>query len=119
MPESGGRVTFSRLAWPGYRVSGAATLAEPPDTYLLTVDVPASARGETLTVRFSPPGWPLEVAAWLVSVLASVAWILWPRWRRRRARAAELDVVDGVSDDTVQIRTRGSRGDSSGVDAHD
>ncbi len=84
VPSSGGTVTFSRLAWPGYKVDGGARLATPVDQYLLTIDVPGSAVGRTVTVRFAPPGFALEMGAWALSVLASVLWVVVAAVRRRR-----------------------------------
>lgn len=57
VPAGGGTVTFSRLAWPGYAVKGGGALADPVDGYLLTAKVPAGSQGQTVTVRFTPPGW--------------------------------------------------------------
>jgi hypothetical protein len=71
VPASGGTVVMSRIAWPGYSAAGA-TLAEPLRGYLVTVDVPAEARGERVTVSFRPPGWPLIVTSMLVSAALSV-----------------------------------------------
>ena len=82
VPSRGGKVVLSALAWPGYRTD-VGHLAEPVDGYLLAVDLPPGADGQVVTVRFSPPGWPLEVAAWWLAVLAGVAWSA-ADWRRRR-----------------------------------
>lgn len=86
VPAAGGTLTFSRLAWPGYTVSGGATLASPVDGYLLTVHVPAGATGKNVTVRFTPPAWRIELAAWALSLIISALWstIAFVRWRRRR-----------------------------------
>ena len=90
----GGRVVLSRLAWPGYGVSGGgASLAEATDDVLVTVDVPASAAGDVVTVRFDPPGWAVERATWALALLASVLWtavglLLGARSRRSLRRAA-------------------------------
>jgi hypothetical protein len=83
VPSGGGRVVLGALAWPGYRTD-TGSLAAPVDGYLVTVDLPADAAGRTVTVKFSPPGWPVEVAAWWVAVLAALAWCLLDRRRSRR-----------------------------------
>ncbi len=81
VPAGGGRVVLSTLAWPGY-ATDVGDLAAPVDGYLLTVRLPADAAGRTVTVRFSPPGWPLEVAAWWLAVLGGLSWSLLARRRR-------------------------------------
>jgi hypothetical protein len=76
-PAEGGRVAFSRLAWPGYRVDGGGGLSTHlVDDYLTTVDLPASTQGKIVTLRFDPPGWHLELAAWVASIAMSLAWAL-------------------------------------------
>ena len=83
VPTGGGRVVLAALDWPGYHTD-TGSLAEPVDGYLVTVDLPADAAGRTVTVKYSPPGWPVEVAAWWVAVLAGLAWCLLERRRSRR-----------------------------------
>jgi hypothetical protein len=82
-PAGGGRVVLSRLAWPGYRVEGGRA-GTSVDGYLLTVDLPPGAR--MVTVRFSPPGWPVELAAWWLAVGGAVAWSAGVAVRNRRRR---------------------------------
>ena len=83
LPASGGRVVLSRLAWPGYRTD-TGTLGARVDGYLLSVDLPPGAVGRVVTVTFSPPGWPLELGAWLLAVVGGAAWCLGWAVRRRR-----------------------------------
>jgi hypothetical protein len=86
----GGTVTLSRLAWPGYAVEGGE-LAAPVDGILVQVAVPGGSAGSTVTVRWDPPGWTLELWALSTAVLAGSAWVVltWLRsWRRRRQRDA-------------------------------
>jgi len=71
--SEGGKVTFSRLAWPGYSVNGAVQGA-PVRDYLLTVDVPAGSAGRDVTVSFSPPGWHFEIGALFLAVLLAFGW---------------------------------------------
>ena len=84
----GGTVTFSRLAWPGYSVEGA-TLAPPVDGMLVRVKVPARSAGSTLTLRWDPPGWRLEMAALWSAVVGGILWVVlaWFLAARRRRRA--------------------------------
>ncbi len=70
---AGGRVAFSRLAWPGYSVDGA-TQGPPIRDYLLNVDLPAGSAGRDVTVSFSPPGWHVEIAALALAVLLALGW---------------------------------------------
>lgn len=82
-PTDGGDVVFSRLAWPGYSASGAS-LAAPERGFLLTAEVDATQVGQTVTVRFSPPGWGVELgAAGLAGVLA-IGYAVWSAVARRR-----------------------------------
>lgn len=84
-PESG-QVVLSRLAWPGYTVSGA-TLGVPERDFLLTVDVGPEDEGATVRVEFRPPGWALElgsaIAAGLIGLGWTISWFLIVRARHR------------------------------------
>jgi hypothetical protein len=94
VPGSGGTVVLSRLPWPGYRVDGARAL-EPTDGYLLTLRVPSTAEGRTVTARFSPPGWRVELAAWWTGMLAAAVWVVVHTVRsRRRLRGGRPSVSD-------------------------
>ena len=68
------RVVLSRLAWPGYRVSGAVP-GEPVRGYLLTINVADASPGATVTVSFAPPGQPIMIAAALCASLLGAAWL--------------------------------------------
>ncbi len=72
-PTDGGVVVLSRLAWPGYSVQGGA-LAPPTDGYLTTVDLPAASAGQTVTVRYAPPGWAVELAALWIGCGVGLLW---------------------------------------------
>lgn len=92
--DGGARVVFSRLAWPGYTVSGAE-LGEPDRDFLLTVDLTAGDIGSTVTVSFRPPGWGIEVAAAVAALLIGLSWtMLEIVVRRRRASARETPDAD-------------------------
>jgi hypothetical protein len=75
---------LSLLDWPGY-ATDVGNLADPVDGYLVTVDLPASARGETVHVDFRPPGWDAELAAWTIALVGGAGWSLSSAVRRRRA----------------------------------
>jgi hypothetical protein len=83
----GGTVVLSLLDWPGYSTS-SGTLADPVDGYLVTVRLPASARGQTVDVAFSPPGWAAEIAAWVLAILGGAIWSAWSAVAVRRSRRA-------------------------------
>jgi hypothetical protein len=85
VPATGGRVVMSALAWPGF-ATDVGRLAQPVDGYLLTVDLPADAAGRTVTVRYSPPGWHLELATLGLAILGGVAWCGVVAVSRRRRR---------------------------------
>lgn len=87
VPADGGTVVLSLLDWPGYSTS-TGSLADPVDGYLLTVHLPASARGQTVDVAFSPPGWTAEIAAWALALLAGAIWSAWSAIAVRRSRRA-------------------------------
>lgn len=77
------RVVLSRLAWPGYTVTGAE-LTSPLSGYLLTLDVSGARTGSVVEVAFRPPGFSVSVAAFGVGVALMVALCLWQRGRRSR-----------------------------------
>ncbi len=62
--KSGGRIVFSRLAWPGYRITLNGT--EIPHTTVsgafLTVDIPARTDHAALSLTWIPPGWEFGLA---------------------------------------------------------
>jgi hypothetical protein len=80
-------VALSRIAWPGYRVSGA-TFEDPLGGHLIRVGLSPDDVGSTVTVSFRPPGWGLEVACLGAALALGVAWsvTLWVRQRRFRLR---------------------------------
>jgi hypothetical protein len=86
VPPSGGTVVLRLLDWPGYTTS-AGSFVKPVDGYLLTVHVPATAVGSTVHVGFHPPGWTVELVAWVLALVLGAGWSLLAAVRRsRRAR---------------------------------
>lgn len=85
VPDDGGRVVLSRLAWPGYEVEGGS-LREPLNGYLLDVDLAGAESGDVVTVSFSPPGWAAVQACLVLSVLLAVGWTAAHRWARPHTR---------------------------------
>ncbi|HET8768045.1 MAG TPA: hypothetical protein VFM86_12040, partial [Pedococcus sp.] len=81
--RSGGTVTFSRLAWPGYAVDGG-TLAEPLDGALLRIHVPPGSTGSSVTVSWDPPGWTLERASLAMALVGGLLWVVVAALRGRR-----------------------------------
>lgn len=69
----GGVITFSRLAWPGYTVTGGGSTGEPAGGFLQTVRVAPTDAGEEMVLQFRPPGWTVGIAALgLAGVLAAL-----------------------------------------------
>ena len=86
VPDGGGIVVLSRLAWPGYRVDGAR-LTGPVAGQLLTVRVDAGSSGQEVRVRYSPPGWMFELFCWFAGVGLGVLWTVFHPLVRRRERS--------------------------------
>ena len=87
VPEGGGEVALGRIDWPGYTVSGAE-LTDSLRDYLLTVSLDDVNVGDTVTVRFDPPGWSLEIGSILLAGLLAVTWGALHWWRSRTRRGA-------------------------------
>lgn len=101
-----GRVVLSRLPWPGYRVEGAAQV-DPVRGWLLTVDVSDAAPGDTVTVRFSPPGATVEITAFVAAMAVGVGWcVAWFVLRRRQSRRSR-GAVSGAGESTATTSTAG------------
>lgn len=116
LPSGGGTVVFSRLAWPGYEVSGAS-LAAPTEKMLVTVHLDRSSAGRTVTLAWSPPGWTSELTAWWLAVLGGLAWsiamVIYGRRRRRVPAISEPSARIGEDDAAVEPPARGRREDES------
>jgi hypothetical protein len=84
-------VVLSRIAWPGYQIDGA-TLAEPLGGHLIRVHLSPDAAGTTVTVRFRPPAWHLEIAALVAALALGLGWsLVAARGRRRGERRGRPD----------------------------
>ncbi|WP_441858331.1 hypothetical protein [Pseudarthrobacter sp. YAF2] len=100
VPASGGTVTLSRIAWPGYTADGA-TIGDPLRGYLLTVNVAPGTAGKTVTISFQPPGWAIEIASLSAALLLGAAWALVHALRVRRRRGSpgeQSPMVDRAAD---------------------
>ncbi|TFC88751.1 hypothetical protein [Cryobacterium sp. TMT4-31] len=89
--SEGGTVALSRLAWPGYSAERATLTAAPVDGFLLGLDIPQSSEGEIVTVTFQPPGWAIELTAWLTAMGGILIWtilVVIGHLRRRSNRTA-------------------------------
>ncbi|MQY27987.1 hypothetical protein [Nocardia aurantia] len=105
----GGRIVFSRLAWPGYRAAlgdrelPIRTIAKT----FVAVDVPAGTRNSELVLSWRPPGWHAGIGAALAGLLGLVA-LQW--FHRRRLRAPEpgpgLPVVAPEPEPAPALRVR-------------
>jgi hypothetical protein len=87
VPDSGGTVVLSLLAWPGY-ATDVGSLADPVDGYLVTVELPPGSSGRVVHVDFHPPGWHLELGAWALALLAGAGWSAVAAVSRRRRTSA-------------------------------
>ncbi|WP_183086504.1 hypothetical protein [Mycetocola zhadangensis] len=94
VPSNGGTVAFSRLAWPGYFAENADLTRSPVDGFLLGVDVPGGRVGDTVTITFRPPGWHIEVAAFVLAVMGVAGWAVAVFLRRRNDRIGRSDESD-------------------------
>ena len=95
VPASGGRIVFSRLAWPGYQAHNGS-LAKPVAGYLLTVAVPPSSAGANLSLTFRPPGWLIEIIAFVLSWLMAIALSVC-RWRQvGRMKPVHPAITEGI-----------------------
>ncbi|MEI3866048.1 hypothetical protein V6S02_03000 [Microbacterium sp. CCNWLW134] len=80
-PDGGGKVVFSRLAWPGYAVDGAS-IGDPADGFLLTVDVTADS---IVNVAFRPAGIQFALVSLSAAILIVGSWAASGAVSRRRA----------------------------------
>lgn len=79
-------VTFTRLAWPGYRatIDGAPLSIGQNALGLLTVEVPPGLEDAELRIEFTPPGWSLGIGLAIVGGLLALGLQLFGRYDRKR-----------------------------------
>ncbi|MDI9914551.1 hypothetical protein [Rhodococcus sp. IEGM 1379] len=88
--ESGGKVVFARLGWPGYRatLNGESVPIDVVAKSFVTVDVPAGTKDAELVLTWRPPGWKIGAAS-AIAGLAGLGVLEWMYLRgRRRDRIA-------------------------------
>ncbi|MEC3919739.1 hypothetical protein [Nocardia sp. CDC160] len=95
--QTGGRLTFARLAWPGYRVTldGKTIPFHTVSKVFVAVDIPAGTDNAELELSWRPPGWKIGIgsaAAGLVG-LGVLEW-LYLRTRRRGRGAPAVEQID-------------------------
>jgi hypothetical protein len=84
-----GRLTFARLAWPGYSatVNGTEVEVRSGPSGLLTVDLPAGVTaGEVRLSWEPPPGMTVLAGSFVAGMLLTLGLAFWPVLARRRAR---------------------------------
>ncbi|AUS78678.1 hypothetical protein C1701_10215 [Actinoalloteichus sp. AHMU CJ021] len=98
-PSAPTRLTFARLAWPGYSASvdGAPVPTRTGPDGLLQVELPAGMDGGSLELRWNAPGLGLGMgllAAGLVLTAGLVLVTTTHRRRRRRSGDSEVSPVE-------------------------
>lgn len=88
--EAGGRVTFARLLWPGYRATldGRALEVDAVDDVFVSVTVPPGTDNATLEVTWRPPGMYLGAGLFALGLLGIGALQWWFARTRRRGELA-------------------------------
>lgn len=83
--ESGGRIVFSRLGWPGYRVTlnGKTLPFTTVAKVFVAVDIPAGTKNADLELSWRPPGWKIGIATGAAG-LAGLGVLQWLYIRSRR-----------------------------------
>ena len=91
--DDGGRLTFARLAWPGYSatIDGEEVPVSANSDGLLQIDLPGELADAQVSVEFHEPGFRLAVPVLIVAILAAAAQgVLVARGSRpRRAEVSE------------------------------
>lgn len=92
--QHGGRVTFARLVWPGYRatLNGRDIIHEAVDDIFFSVEIPAGTENAELQVTWRPPGMHLGMATFALGLagIGSLHW-LYARKRRRVGYTSQSD----------------------------
>ncbi|MFI1462521.1 hypothetical protein [Nocardia carnea] len=69
--EQGGRITFARLDWPGYRATldGREHDYVALDDIFVTVEIPAGTENAELEITWRPPGMQLGIAGFVLGLI--------------------------------------------------
>ncbi|NNH75330.1 hypothetical protein HLB23_36700 [Nocardia uniformis] len=104
--ETGGRIVFARLGWPGYR----ATLDGNDISFItvansfVAVDIPAGTQNAELVLTWRPPGWKIGIA----TGVAGIAGIAVLQWFHLRSRRDDEDNTPGESPGEPERELAGS-----------
>nr|WP_067656069.1 hypothetical protein [Nocardia harenae] len=81
----GGRVTFARLGWPGYRatLNGRDIPITTVARSFIAIDVPAGTENAELELTWRPPGWKIGIGTAVLG-LAGLGVLQWVYLRSRR-----------------------------------
>ncbi|NEW48124.1 YfhO family protein, partial [Nocardia cyriacigeorgica] len=112
--DTGGKVVFARLGWPGYRASidGREVPISVVAKTFVAVDIPPGTEGAELVLSWRPPGWKIGGAA-IVAGLIGLAVMEWAYLRGRRRDtdepaeppSAEPETPEPDEPDLVEART--------------
>ncbi|WP_143467002.1 YfhO family protein [Lentzea kentuckyensis] len=105
---NGGKLVFSRLAWPGYvaKVNGQDVPAKLGPAGLLEVELPKGVREGTLQIDWVMPGMTIGLITGAVGIVLTLGLIFLDRSQRRRRRDepqrnSDLEPLDDVIRETV------------------
>ncbi|WP_246011789.1 YfhO family protein [Nocardia mexicana] len=103
--DTGGRVVFARLAWPGYRatLNGHDIAFDTVAKTFAAVDIPPGTRDADLVLTWRPPGWKIGIATALAGLLG--LGVL--QWAYRRNRYTDPDTPGDDPADTHPDREPG------------
>lgn len=105
--ETGGRVVFARLGWPGYRVSldGKDIPFKVVAKSFVAVDIPAGTRDGDLELTWRPPGWKIGGVAIGLGLLG-LAVFQWLYVRGRRPddeQEQQAPAAESIADDDTAL----------------
>ncbi|MEU1982844.1 hypothetical protein [Nocardia sp. NPDC019395] len=107
--DTGGRIVFARLGWPGYRANldGRPLPIDVVANSFVTVDIPPGVHGAELELTWRPPGWKIGGAAAGAGLLGLVVLeVVYLRGRRRPGVPSAVPVIepDAGKPDLVAVR---------------
>lgn len=96
-----GRLTFARLAWPGYTATldGETLRTHSGPAGLLQVDLPRGVDTGEVELTFTPPGMTASIGAYGAGVVLTIGLGVVPWFLRRRDRRAPVPPGDGDRQD--------------------